>query len=126
VALTVASFYVCEFLARGERYAAPLYSVLGTLLLTLLLFEEVQGRLLTVALGVEGSALLVAGMFAAERVLRISGLVLFLGCIGKAFVYDLRQLDTFSRILSFIVLGLLLLGASWVYTRFRERIRRLL
>ena len=25
-----------------------------------------------------------------------------------------------------IVLGLLLLGASWVYTRFRERIKRLL
>jgi hypothetical protein len=126
VALTVATFYACEFIARRERYAAPFYSVLGTTLLTLLLFEEVQGRLLTVALGVEGSALLVAGMFASERVLRISGLVLFLGCIGKAFIYDLRQLDTFSRILSFIVLGLLLLGASWVYTRFRERIRRLL
>ena len=126
VALTVATFYACEFLARGHRYTPPLYSVLGTTLLTLLLFEEVQGRLLTVALGVEGTALLVAGMFASERVLRISGLVLFLGCIGKAFVYDLRQLDTFSRILSFIVLGLLLLGASWIYTRFRERIRRLL
>ena len=27
-----------EFLARGERYASPLYSVLGTTLLTLLLF----------------------------------------------------------------------------------------
>ena len=58
--------------------------------------------------------------------MRLSGLVLFLLCIGKAFLYDLRQLDTFSRIVSFIVLGLLLLGASWVYTRFRERIRRLL
>jgi hypothetical protein len=126
VALTIATFYACEFIARGDRYAGPLYSVLGTTLLTLLLFEEVQGRLLTVALGVQGSALLVAGMFASERVLRISGLVLFLGCIGKAFIYDLRQLDTFSRILSFIVLGLLLLGASWVYTRFRERIKKLL
>jgi hypothetical protein len=126
VALTIATFYICEFLARQDRYAAPLYSVLGTTLLTLLLFEQVQGRLLTVALGVQGSLSLVAGMFASERVLRISGLVLFLGCIAKAFVYDLRQLDTFSRILSFLVLGLLLLGASWVYTRFRERIRKLL
>jgi uncharacterized membrane protein len=71
--------------------------------------------------------LLVAGMLiVSERVLRISGLVLFLVCIGKAFLYDLRQLDTFARILSFIGLGLLLLAASWGYTRFRDRIRRLL
>jgi uncharacterized membrane protein len=94
--------------------------------LTILLFHEVQGRLLTVALGVEGAGLLVMGMAFPSRVMRLSGLLLFLLCIGKAFAYDLRQLDTFSRIVSFIVLGLLLLGASWFYTRFSERIRRLL
>ena len=133
VSLTVSVFYACELLLRNrpshdaiERLSGPLYSVLGTTLLTILLFHEVQGRLLTVALGIEGAGLLVAGMALSERVMRLSGLLLFLLCIGKAFVYDLRQLDTFSRIVSFIVLGLLLLGASWVYTRFRERIRRLL
>jgi uncharacterized membrane protein len=133
IALTVAVFYACELLLKSrpaaeriELFAGPLYSALGTILLTMLLFHEVQGRLLTVALGIEGAGLLVAGMAFSERVMRLSGLVLFLVCIGKAFVYDLRQLDTFSRIVSFIVLGLLLLGASWVYTRFRERIRRLL
>jgi hypothetical protein len=133
IALTVAVFYACELLVKNratdeaiERLAGPLYSALGTILLTILLFHEVQGRLLTVALGMEGAGLLVAGLVLSERVMRLSGLVLFLVCIGKAFVYDLRQLDTFSRIVSFIVLGLLLLGASWVYTRFRERIRRLL
>jgi uncharacterized membrane protein len=140
--LTVVTFYCCEFVtrplahARGsersgryrwiEQYAAPVYSILGTLLLTILLFDKVQGRLLTVALGVEGAGLLLFGMFTSERILRLSGLALFLLCIGKAFVHDLRQLDTLSRILSFIVLGLLLLGASWFYTRFRERINRLL
>ena len=61
------------------------------------------------------------GFITAERVLRISGLALFLFCILKLFVYDLRELDTLSRIVSFIVLGLLLLGASWIYTRFREQ-----
>lgn len=133
LALAVFTFYGCEFLARNEpagkvweRYAGVVYSVLGTLLLTILLFDKVQGRLLTVALGVEGAGLLVLGMFTSERVLRLSGLSLFLLCIGKAFIHDLRELDTLSRILSFIVLGLLLLGASWVYTRFRERVKRLL
>jgi uncharacterized membrane protein len=133
VSFTVVMFYACELLFKNrpaphalERLAAPLNSVLGTTLLTLLLFHEVQGRLLTVVLGIEGAGLLVSGIVLSERVMRLSGLVLFLLCIGKAFLYDLRQLDTFSRIVSFIVLGLLLLGASWVYTRFRERIRRLL
>jgi uncharacterized membrane protein len=95
-------------------------------LLTLLLFDAVQGRLLTVALGFEGAALLMAGFTWRERVLRLSGLVLFLLCIAKLFVYDLRELDTLSRILSFVVLGVMLLAASWVYTRYREKIRRLL
>ena len=133
VTLTVLLFYVCELLFKNytapdrlARIAVLLNSVLGTSLLTILLFHEVQGRLLTVALGIEGAGLLVAGIALSERIMRLSGLVLFLLCIGKAFLYDLRQLDTFSRIVSFIVLGLLLLGASWVYTRFRERIRRLL
>jgi hypothetical protein len=31
-----------------------------------------------------------------------------------------------SRIVSFIVLGFLLLAASWVYTRYREQLKRCL
>jgi uncharacterized membrane protein len=132
VAVTAALFYSAQALVRPasydgkEAYAAPYASVMGTSLLTLLLFDAVQGRLLTVALGFEGAALLVAGFTWRERVLRVSGLVLFMLCIAKLFVYDLRELDTLSRILSFVVLGVMLLAASWVYTRFREKIRRLL
>jgi len=44
----------------------------------------------------------------------------------KLFLYDLRQLETVNRILSFIVLGLILVGVSWMYTRFRGRIQRYL
>ena len=57
VALTVLLFYVCELLFKNytapdrlARIAVLLNSVLGTSLLTILLFHEVQGRLLTVAL----------------------------------------------------------------------------
>ena len=124
VILTAAVFYACQFLDRS--FARPVYSIFGTILLTILLFREAEGQLLTVALAAQGAASLIAGMFTSERVLRLSGLALFTISIGKAFVYDLRQLDTFGRILSFIGLGLLLLGASWVYTRYRERIKRLL
>ncbi|MBI5083849.1 MAG: DUF2339 domain-containing protein [Acidobacteria bacterium] len=62
----------------------------------------------------------------SRRVLRISGLSMLIVCIGKLFFYDLRNLETLPRIISFIALGIILLGVSWAYTRFRERLRRLL
>ncbi|MBI1896073.1 MAG: DUF2339 domain-containing protein [Acidobacteria bacterium] len=129
-AAVVLCFYAGQRLLRG---AAGLdgagrfgLSAWATGVLTLLLYQEVQGRLLTVAWGVEGAALLIAGFVVRDRILRLSGLALFLVCIGRLFLHDLRELDTLSRILSFVVLGLMLLAASWAYTRFREQIRRLL
>ena len=44
----------------------------------------------------------------------------------KLFVWDLRHLETLPRIFSFIVLGVILLGVSWIYTRFRERVAKFL
>ena len=82
--------------------------------------------MLTVAWGVEGLALLGAGFPMRDRVWRLSGLGLLLVCILKLFVYDLRFLDTLPRILSFIVLGAILVAVSWIYTRFRERVERFL
>ena len=82
--------------------------------------------MLTVAWGIEGVGLLTAGFPLRDRTLRLSGLALFLVCILKLFFYDLRQLETLYRILSFIVLGLILVSVSWVYTRFRDRVQRYL
>ena len=109
-----------------QRWVRVVLSAMGTALLTLLISERVQGRLLTVWFGAEGAALLSAGFALNERLFRLSGLALFLVCIGKLFLHDLRELDTLSRILSFLVLGVVMMAASWVYTRYREKLRRLL
>jgi len=78
------------------------------------------------AWGVEALALLGAGFPLRDRLQRLSGLFLFLVCVLKLFLYDLRQLETINRISSFIVLGVLLVGVSWMYTRFRDRLQRYL
>ena len=109
-----------------ERHARLFYSALATLLLTALLFHEVSGSILTVAWGLEAVSLLTAGFPLRDRILRLSGLALFLVCILKLFLYDLRQLETGYRILSFIALGVILMGVSWIYTRFRDRIQQFL
>ena len=92
----------------------------------MLLFHEVAGRVLTVAWGIQGLSLLLAGFPLRERCLRLSGLVLLLGCVLKLFLYDLRYLDMPHRVASFLVLGVILIGVSFFYSRFRERISRFL
>lgn len=117
--LLTAGFVIAVFYLGG-------FSLPATALLALLLYNEVSGGLLTVAWGIEGLLVLGAGFQLRGRVLRLSGLALLLLCVLKLFIHDLRNLDTPYRILSFIALGLILLGVSWVYTRFRERIHQLL
>jgi hypothetical protein len=66
VAVAVGMFYGGQMILRNaalqgrESHSGNYLSVTSTSLLTLLLFDAVQGRLLTVALGFEGAALLVA------------------------------------------------------------------
>jgi hypothetical protein len=97
-----------------------------TLVLSGLLVDEVGTRLATLAWALQGALLLVVGFLTRERVLRLSGLALLFVCILKLFAYDLRQLEALARILSFVVLGLVLLAVSWIYTRYRDEIRKLL
>ena len=132
-AFVIACFYAAQLLIPRkseenaiERHARTFYSLLAAGLLAVLLFYEVSGSVLTVAWGVEGVALLVAGFPLNDRVQRLCGMFLFAVCIAKLFGYDLRHLETLYRILSFIVLGLMLVGVSWIYTRFRERIQKYL
>jgi uncharacterized membrane protein len=101
-------------------------SCAGTLSAATLVWRQVSGSMLTVAWGILGLALLASGFPLRDRILRISGLVLLLGCILKLFAWDLRHLETVPRIFSFIALGLILVGVSWVYTRFRERVSKYL
>lgn len=65
---------------------------------------------------------MIAGSPSRERILRLERLALLLICIFKLFLYDLRNLETNYRILSFVALGLIFLKLSSTYTRFRRRI----
>jgi len=108
---------------RSLRWSS---SCAATICAAALLWRQVSGSMLTVAWGILGLALLGSGFPLRDRILRISGLVLLLACILKLFAWDLRHLETLPRIFSFIALGLILVGVSWVYTRFRERVSKYL
>jgi hypothetical protein len=111
-------------LAQVERHLRTFWSVLGTFVLAATLWSKFPGGWLSTAWGIEGVTLMVAGFAFSERILRLQGLAMLAICILKLFLYDLRNLETPYRILSFIALGVILLAVSSLYTRFREQIRR--
>ena len=118
----LAILFAAHYLLRGQYWIAPLAAIVTASVL----HTEAPPHLVTVFWGIEAVALVVAGFALHDRPSRLTGLAAFLICVIRLFLHDLQSLDTFARILSFIVLGLMLLGASWVYTRYREQIRKYL
>ena len=64
-----------------------------------------------------GAMLMIVGFWRRSSFVRWQALVLIAVTIVKVFVYDVSQLDRGYRIVSFIVLGVLLLAISFVYQR---------
>jgi len=64
-----------------------------------------------------GAVLLAAGFWRRSAFLRWQALVLVAATIGKVFLVDISELAEGYRILSFLGLGVLLLGVSFVYQR---------
>ncbi|MDB5387430.1 MAG: putative rane protein, partial [Planctomycetaceae bacterium] len=66
---------------------------------------------------------LIAGIYARSGWLRILSLSLFVLTVVKVFLFDVWHLETVIRVFAFISLGVALLLVSFLYRRFRDRIR---
>jgi len=75
----------------------------------------------SILLGLYGIGALVYGMLRASLRDRFLGLVLLGLVIAKLYLWDIWQLNRFYRISAFVALGILLLGASYFYSRLRSR-----
>jgi uncharacterized membrane protein len=76
---------------------------------------------ITVVWSVSGAAFLAAGFALRERFYRRSGLLLLGFSVGRAFLVDVWRFDTLYRILSFLILGGLLVLFSFLYNRLADR-----
>lgn len=96
---------------------SQLYSWGGVILLALLgmiLFSEVM---LSVVWAVTGVSLLLIGAKTKYSIFRIQGLSIVGLTIGKVFLIDTSGLDPVPRIISFMFLGAVLLGISFLYNK---------
>jgi hypothetical protein len=64
--------------------------------------------------GVIGLGLLYVGLTRRRRALRLGGFALFAVSLGKLFFYDLSQLSSITRALSFLAVGAVLLLAGFL------------
>jgi len=126
---TVAALFGGYFILPRDYWFAPLrpvFAILGSLLAALLLSKEVTGQQLTVSVAIEGAILLAVGFQQRDRVLRLCGLAGLLFATGKLFAWDIQTFDTPTKIVSFLGLGVLLMAASFVYARFKDKLKELL
>jgi uncharacterized membrane protein len=73
-----------------------------------------------------GGAMLTVGIARRSKLLRVMALLLLGLTIFKVFLFDLSSLEKLYRIISFIVLGLILLAVSFLYQRYRQRVSELI
>ncbi len=75
---------------------------------------------LSILFGVYALLLIALGIWKHKLHLRIMAIVLFAATLLKLFFYDLSSLDTISKTIVFVVLGILLLIISFLYNKFRH------
>ncbi len=90
--------------------------------------ERWQGSAFTVVASWSLFAPLVfaAGWLLHERVYRWLGLVVLAATLGHIVLFDISQLDTLGKAISFFALGLVVLGVGFFYVRFQSKFRDLL
>jgi hypothetical protein len=83
-----------------------------------------QGQAIVSAFwSVLGLGLLWAGLRRDERPWRLAGFGLLAVAVAKVFLYDMAALGAEYRVISFVVLGLLLLAGAYAYQRMRRSTR---
>ncbi|MEI7982091.1 MAG: DUF2339 domain-containing protein [Bacteroidota bacterium] len=77
---------------------------------------------LSILFGVYALLLIALGIWKHKLHLRIAAIVLFAATLVKLFIYDLGSLDTISKTIVFVVLGILLLIISFLYNKYKKLI----
>ena len=77
---------------------------------------------LSILWGVSSLALIGVGITQRKKFIRIGAMVLFGGTLIKLFFYDIAHLNTISKTIVLVSLGVLLLLISFLYNKFKDEI----
>ncbi|MEP6902470.1 MAG: DUF2339 domain-containing protein [Actinomycetota bacterium] len=77
---------------------------------------------LSILWGIYALGLIILGIYGHKKHLRIGAIVLFGLTLGKLFFYDIANLDTISKTVVFVSLGILMLIVSFLYNKYKTLI----
>lgn len=122
-ALAIVTLGIAQLLAFKEGLTASarlrlLLNLIGLSALVAVAGVELESTYITLAWGLLGVLTLLAGIGLKDQQLRNPAFVVILLMLARAVFIDLAQAETIIRVISFIILGVVLLGASWVYHRY--------
>ncbi|MDD4902714.1 MAG: DUF2339 domain-containing protein [Patescibacteria group bacterium] len=115
-----------ELLSAAMKKLPVIYSWLGVGALFIMLWLELSGYWISVGWAILALALVLLGFVWNKRELRYQGIAVLAVTIFKVFLYDTSKLESIYRTISFMVLGVILLAASFLYNKYKEKIKRIL
>ncbi len=77
---------------------------------------------LTILWGAYSLFLIIIGLWKNKKYLRMNAIILFAITLLKLFLYDISSLDTISKTIVFVSLGVLLLIISFLYNKYKHLI----
>jgi len=78
---------------------------------------------LSILWGIYALLIIILGIWKKKKHLRIGAIALFALTLIKLFAYDISAMDTISKTIVFVLLGLLLLVISFLYNKYRYLMR---
>ena len=115
-----------KFLVETERHVSDIFTWGASFLLWMFMLIEFKDFGVSISWTIMGFVLLMVGLFLKSKALRHQGLLIFVISIFKVFIYDTANLESIYRTISFIALGVILLTASFLYTKYRDRLKDIL
>lgn len=88
--------------------------------------QEVESTSITILWALYAIILLAFGIRGKNRLLRLMGIGLLGVVIAKLFLYDLWGMGGIYRIVSSVTLGVILLLVSFVYNKYKEKIKEII
>ena len=115
-------------IARLAKYPEQFLFFMPVLLLTVMLAVKMRAGMITVSWGVESLAILIFAFLINERSYRLTGLFLLLVSFVKILFIDMwsRTWSWPDRYITFLIVGAAMFLASFLYTRYSEKIRQFL
>lgn len=77
---------------------------------------------LSILWGIYSLLLIILGIWKNNKILRVGAIALFGVTLAKLFLYDIRHLNTISKTIVFVSLGILLLFISFLYNKYKYKI----